>query len=97
MFILRYKYNTINKLHERCLRIISNVNESFTINFEVLFFKDNSVYIHQRNIQRLATEVYKFANGMSLESTNEIIQLRHISSHPEVFCKKAVYRNSCSA
>ena len=70
--------NKINKLHERCLRIAYNDKKS---NFEELLIKDNSISIHHRNIQTIATEMYKFANRMSPEITNEIFQLREINHY----------------
>ena len=52
----------INRLHERCLRIIYNDKQS---SFKMLLEKDSSVPIHDRNIQCLATEMYKVSNGLS--------------------------------
>ena len=70
--------NKINRLHERCLRIIYNDKTS---TFKELLEKDNSVSIHYRNIQALAVEMYKVANGMSPEIMNEIFQLREKSHY----------------
>ena len=42
--------NKINRLHERCLRIIYNDRSS---NFEELLNKDNSVSIHYNNVHAL--------------------------------------------
>ena len=47
----------INMLHERCLRIIYNNKQS---SITELLNKESSVSIHIRNIQRLATEVFRF-------------------------------------
>ena len=65
--------NKINRLHERCLRIIYKNKHS---NFEELLVDDNSVSIHHNNIHTLATEMYKVANSMSPEIMNEILKLR---------------------
>ena len=65
--------NKINRLHERCLRIIYSDKIS---TFKELLEKDNSASIHYRNIQALAIEMYKVANGVSPEIMNEIFQLR---------------------
>ena len=46
MFHSRSSNNEINRLHERCLRIIYNDKHS---NFEELLVKDNSVSIHHNN------------------------------------------------
>ena len=48
--------NKINRLHERCLRI---VHSDKTSSFEKLLEKDGSVTIHTRNLQTLATEMFK--------------------------------------
>ena len=44
--------------------------------FNELLEKDNSVSIHYRNIQDLAIEMFKVANGMSPVIMNKIFQLR---------------------
>ena len=62
MFHNRTLNNEINKLHERPLRIVYK-NDSLT--FQELLDKDNSITIHQRNLQRLATEMYKVENKTS--------------------------------
>ena len=73
MFHNRSWNNKINRLHERCLRIIYNDKHS---NFEELLVKDNSVSIHHNNIHTLATEMYSVANGMSPEIMNDTFKLR---------------------
>ena len=52
----------INRLHERCLCIIYNNKQS---SFKMLLEKGSSIPIHDRNIQCLATEMYKVSNGLS--------------------------------
>ena len=52
----------INRLHERCLRIIYFDKQS---SFEMLLEKDGSVSVHNRNLQILATEMYKIKNELS--------------------------------
>ena len=64
MFHSREINNKINNLHERALRIAYKDTES---SFEELLVKDNSVSMHHRNIQRLATEPYKDKNMVSLQ------------------------------
>ena len=46
-----------------------------------LLEKDNSVSIHYRNIQALAIDMFKVANGMSPVIMNEIFQLREESHY----------------
>ena len=62
MFHSRTINNKINRLHERALRIGYS---DFKSTFEGLLRKDNSFSIHERNIQSLAIEIYKFLNGLS--------------------------------
>ena len=73
MFHNRSLNNKINRLHERCLRIIYNDKHS---NFEELLVKDNSVSLRHNNIHTLAIEMYKVVNGMSPEIMNDIFKLR---------------------
>ena len=55
--------NQINKLHERALRFVySNKSSSWE-----LLERDNSVTIHERNIQVLLTEVFKVKSGSAPE------------------------------
>ena len=49
----------INRLHERCLRIIYFVKQS---SFETLFEKNGCVSVHNQNLQILATEMCKIKN-----------------------------------
>ena len=53
--------------------------------------KDNSVSIHYRNIQALAVEMYKVANGMSPEIMNEIFQLRKKSHNNLRYTSKFLF------
>ena len=62
MYCQRKSNNLINKIHERALRIAYNDYES---NFNQLLDKNNSVTIHHRNIQALATEIYKTLNNLN--------------------------------
>ena len=62
MFCSRSMNNRINRLHERALRIVYN---DYANSFESLLVKDGSVTIHNRNIQRVALEMYKIRNGLA--------------------------------
>ena len=62
MFHSRLINNKFNRLYERCLRIVYSENQS---TFEELPEKDNTVSVHQRNLQFLATELYKVLNDLS--------------------------------
>ena len=69
MFHSRTLNNKINKLHERALRITYKDEKS---TFSELLEKDKSVTIHERNIQKLATLMYKVKNKISPPIINEI-------------------------
>ena len=63
----------INKLHERALRLVYN-NKSFS--FRELLERDNSVTIHERNIQVLLTEIFKVKSGAAPELMAEIFKFK---------------------
>ena len=67
---LNYK---INGLHDRCLRLLYNDKQ---LTFEELLEKDDSVSIHIRNLQTLATEMYKVMKSDSTETMKEIFRIR---------------------
>ena len=73
MFHSRALNNKINRLHKRCLGIIYN---DITSTFKDLLEKDNSVSVHDRNLQALATEIFKVGSGISTVLMNEIFQLK---------------------
>ena len=62
MFYSRTLNNRINMLHERALRL---VYKDTHLTFNELLRKDNSFTIHHRNLQKLATEMYKVTNGLA--------------------------------
>ena len=65
-------------LHERCLRIIYNDKQS---SFKTLLEKDCFVSIHDRNIQCLATEMYKVSNGLSPPIVSNIFTQKNFHSY----------------
>ncbi len=62
MFHNRTLNNKINNLHQRALRLVYK-NENLT--FNQLLELDDSVTIHQKNLQKLATEMYKVKNKIA--------------------------------
>ena len=69
MFHNRTLNNKINKLHERTLRI---VYKDYKSSFDNLLNKDNTFTIHERNLQKLATEMFKIQNNLSPSFLNNI-------------------------
>ena len=68
--------NKINHLHERSLQIVYKDNIS---SFEDLLKRDKSFTIHQRNMQSLATELYKVKRNLSNNIMHGIFQTRKIN------------------
>ena len=69
----RENNNKINRLHEKCLRIIYNYKRS---SFNALLEKDGSVSIHEKNIKILATEMFKVSKNLAPPQMHEIIKLK---------------------
>ena len=53
--------NKINRLYERCLRIVYNDKRS---NFQSLLDQDKSVSVQTRNLQSFPPEMYKRSKGI---------------------------------
>ena len=85
MFHSRQLNNRINKLHERALRIVYNV---FSSTFNELLLKDNSVSIHNRNIQALAIELYKIINDISPEIMKDVFLL----NEEDMYCSRFPFK-----
>ena len=67
--------NKINRIHERALRLVYQNNLSFS----ELLNLDNSVTVHQKNLQVLVTEIYKVKNGIAPEIMKDIFELQNPS------------------
>ena len=63
----------INRLHETCLRIIYSDKSS---SFEELLQKDESVTIHVKNIQKLATEMFEVFKNLSPPIVADLFEVR---------------------
>ena len=72
MFHSRTLNTRINKLHERALRIVYKGHYS---SFENLLKIDKSFTIHRRNLQKLATEMYKVKNGIAPLIMNQVFEV----------------------
>ena len=70
--------NKINRLHERCLRVVYNNNQS---TLQELLDLDNSVSIHHKNLQCLAIELYKIFNGVSPDIMKDVFPLNTSSNY----------------
>ena len=72
---LNHRFNSI---HERALRVTYQ-NYKLTWTVLELLQKDNSVTIHQRNLEVLATEIFKAKNDLSLEIIKEVFEFQEPS------------------
>ena len=71
MFHDRSVNKKINKIHEKALRI--SYKDSCS-NFEESLLKANTVSIHHRNLQLLATEIFKTQRNLNPIFMNKISQ-----------------------
>lgn len=78
MFHSKKLNNKINKLHERSLRINYGDN---TLSFEGLLEIDNSISVHHRNFQVLATKLYKTVNELSPDIMKEVAPFNENTSY----------------
>ena len=65
--------NRINRIHERALRVVYNDDNA---TFEQLLKKDNAVKIHDRNLQVLATEMFKVKLSIAPVIMNDVFRIR---------------------
>ena len=72
MFHSRAMEHRINRIHKRTLRLIYPNQHQLT--FKELLEKNKTVSIHQRNLQTLATEIYKAKNKISPEVVNSLFE-----------------------
>ena len=78
MFCSRKLNRRINHIHERALRLV--ILYDYFSTCESLLKRDKSVSMHHRNIHRVAIEMYKAKNKLSLEIVQNIFQQRDIST-----------------
>ena len=71
--------NRINGLHKRAFSLVYN---GFSSSFSELLEKDKSVTIHHRNLQTLASEIFKVKNNMALEILAEIFSQKESNYSP---------------
>ena len=72
MFHSRELNNRINKMLQRTLRLV--YKDSNKLTFDDLLQLDNSVTIHQRNFQILATEIFKVKSTFAPEIMIEVLK-----------------------
>ena len=73
----RKMYHKNKRLHEKWLRITYNDKTS---SYEELLFKDGSVSMHHKYLQKLVIDIYKVTNRLCTETMNEVFQFQ-IQNH----------------
>ena len=76
MFHNRKMEHKINSIHRRALKLV--YQNSHDLTFQELLVKDKSVSVHQKNLQLLATEIFKSKTGVSPELMNGIFHFVEI-------------------
>ena len=71
MFHCRKLNNRINKIHEKALRL---VYKDYILSFDDLLAKDNSFKVHQKNPQKLDTEILKVKKAIAPAIENNIFE-----------------------
>ena len=73
MFCSRILNNSLNRIHERVLPFVhDNYNSSFHHILEI----SNEKTIHQRNLEHLAKEIYRFVKGLLPPIMNNFFSFR---------------------
>ena len=83
MFHSKKMNNRINHLHERALKLVCN---DYASTFESLLERDNSLVIHERNLQLFAAEMYKLRNGLTPKIMEDLFPPREIKCNIRMQC-----------
>ena len=73
-----------------------NIYNDNTSSFTDLLEIDNSVSVHHRNIQVLATELYKFVNGLSPKLVSDCFKLNNVTVYSTRNRSTFYYRPVCT-
>ena len=75
MFQSRKLNARINRLHERALRV---VYKNFDSSFEELLRRNSYTTLHQRNMQKLITEIFKVKTGIAPELMKGVFEFSDV-------------------
>ena len=81
MFHNRSLNHEINRLHQTCLRVFYNDDHS---SYDELLNLDNSESVHHRNLQILATEMFRMFRvykGSATNILNEVFPIKTASNY----------------
>ena len=92
MYCTKKQNNKINNVHKRALR---QVYLDFTSTFAELLDKDNSVTIHQRNIQLVAIEMFKATKELGPRIVRDLFSFNQNKKRDKTFLRPNVnYKNT---
>ena len=84
IFHSRNLNNKINRIRELALRLVYQNNLSFSEFLDL----DNSVTVHQKNLEVLVTEIYKVKYGIAPEIMKDIFELQNPSYNLRSSCNQ---------
>ena len=92
MFHSRKLNSRINQLHERPLRLVFKHRKA---TYDELLQKDNSGRVHHRNLQFLATEIFKVKNDLAVTNLPSHFHLIHFiyQGPSHLFPSQSFYRS----
>ena len=73
MFTSRYLNNALNSIHERALRLIYN---DYELPFDRILEGNKQKSIHQKNIESLAIEIYRFQTDLTSPIMSDLFVTR---------------------
>ena len=81
MFTSRYLNNALNSIHERALRLIYN---DYELPFDRILEDNKQKSIHQKNIESLAIQIYKFQAGLTPLIMSDLVVTRKNNYNQEL-------------
>ena len=84
MFHSRKLNTRISRFHERFLRVLF---KDFDSSFEKLLRKDSSTTLHQRNLQKLMTEIFRVKTGIVAELMKGVFEFLDVPYNLRNQCK----------
>ena len=72
VFLSSKQNQHINRVQERVLRVVYKDHNS---SFDALLEKYNSCKIHERNLQKLVTEIFKVKINLTPEIMKEVLEI----------------------
>ena len=82
MFCSKKALHRLNNIHERSLRVI---HQDYVSNFVTLLVNANEKFIHQKWLEFLMMEGYKYFKGLTPQVRNDIFRLRKNTYDSEMF------------